>query len=321
MPDAEKLISIIIPVYNPGKHLYRCLDSIVTQTYQNLEIILIDDGSTDGSSEVCDEYAARDSRVVCVHQPNGGVSKARNKGLSIAHGDYYSFPDSDDYLEPDSYAYLLQRMEEHQADAVNFEYYVTYSSHETVHKLSEKYYGLFDTEGAHRVVLAGEPFCCNKLYAKKLIEGLRFREDIFRGEDSLFAHYALEKAERVWFDQRPLYHYVQSEESACRGTFRSSQLSALKLYDAYETLYKEKYPNLYRVFLAGMPDLLITLYYDMWSDQNDYKIEQKNLKKKYNDNYVQLDKDLLNGKKRMKYFLFYLTPKVFCLIHKTIHRL
>ena len=316
-----ELISVIVPVYNPGKYFRRCLDSLIGQTYQNLEILLIDDGSTDGSGTICDEYAARDSRIVCVHQPNGGVSKARNKGLSIAHGDYYSFPDSDDYLEPDTYAYLLQRMEQHQADAVNFEYYVTYPSHETVHKLSEKYYGLFDTEGAHRVVLAGEPFCCNKLYAKKLIEGLRFREDVFRGEDSLFAHYALEKAERVWFDQRPLYHYVQSEESACRGAFRPNQLSAIKLYDAYAPLYQERYPSLYQQFLVNMSDLLISLYYDMWADRKDYKKEQKDLVKEYRLHYKQIDLHAIGRSKRRKLGLFRMSPCVFSILHKALHRL
>ena len=316
-----ELISVIVPVYNPGKYFRRCLDSLIGQTYQNLEILLIDDGSTDGSGTICDEYAARDSRIVCVHQPNGGVSKARNKGLSIAHGDYYSFPDSDDYLEPDTYTYLLQRMEEHQADAVNFEYYVTYPSHETAHKLSEKYYGLFDTEGAHRVVLAGEPFCWNKLYAKKLIEGLCFREDIFRGEDSLFAHYALEKAERVWFDQRPLYHYVQSEESACRGAFRPNQLSAIKLYDAYKPLYQEKYPALYQQFLVNMSDLLICLYYDMWADEADYKAEQENLKKEYRLHFAQIDRSRLSRAKRLKLRLFRQAPGLFVILHKAAHRL
>ena len=317
----EPLISAIVPVYNSEKYLRNCLDSLIGQTYQNLEIILIDDGSKDRSGAICDEYAARDSRIVCVHQPNGGVSKARNKGLSIAHGDYYSFPDSDDYLEPDTYAYLLQRMEEHQVDAVNFEYYVTYSNHESAHMLSEKYYGIFDREGAHRVVLTGEPFCWNKLYAKKLIEGLRFREDILRGEDSLFAHYALEKAEKVWFDKRPLYHYVQSEESACRGVFRPSQLSALKLYDAYQPLYQEKYPSLYQRFLVNMSDLLISLYYDMWADKENYKKEQKDLVKEYRLHYKQIDLHRIGKSKRLKFRLFYLAPCLFSIVHKAVHRL
>ena len=292
------------------------MDSLIGQTYRNLEIILIDDGSKDGSGTICDEYAAKDSRVVCVHQQNGGVSKARNVGLSMAQGDYINFPDSDDYLEPEAYEYLMARMKEHDCDAVNFEYYVTYADHETAHRIPDKYYGMFDTEGAHRVVLAGEPFCCNKLYAKKLVEGLRFREDIFRGEDSLFAHYALEKAERVWFDKRPLYHYVQSEESACRGAFRPNQLSAIKLYDAYAPLYQERYPSLYQQFLVNMSDLLISLYYDMWADRKDYKKEQKDLKKEYRLRYKEIELRKISFQKHCKFLFFRYAAPIFCHIHQ-----
>ncbi len=317
----EPLISVIIPVYNPGEHLRKCLDSIIGQTHRNLEIILIDDGSTDDSGKVCDEYAAKDSRVVCVHQPNGGVSNARNHGLSLAHGDYVNFPDSDDYLEPDSYEYLLKLMNEHQVDAVNFEYFVTYPSHENAHQLSDSSYGLFDTEGAHRIVLTDEPFCCNKLYKKEQVDGLSFRTDIFRGEDSLFAHQALDRAEKVWFDKRPLYHYVQSEESACRGVFRPNQLSAMKLYDAYEPLYKEKYPALYQPFSILMANLLTTLYYDMWADKKDYKEEQKNIKKEYKLRYKQIDLRQADIKQRVKLRLFRVSPWLFCVVHKAAHRL
>ena len=317
----EPLISLIVPVYNSEKDLRKCLDSIIHQTYRNLEIILIDDGSEDSSGEICDEYAARDSRIVCVHQPNGGVSKARNRGLSLAHGDYVNFPDSDDYLDLDAYEYLMSKMTEHGCDAVNFETFVTYPDHEAAHKLPEKYYGLFDSEGAHRVMMAGEPFCCNKLYARHLVDGLQFREDIFRGEDSLFAHYALDRAEKVWFDERPLYHYVQSEESACRGVFRPSQLSAVKLYDAYKPLYQVKYPALYQKFLVIMSDLLISLYYDMWADEKDYQTEQKNIVKEYRLHLKEVDMTRLGHSKRLKLRLFRCSPGLFARLHKAVHKL
>ena len=315
------LISVIIPVYNPGKYLQPCLDSVVNQTYQNLEIILIDDGSTDGSAAVCDAYAAKDARIKCIHQENAGVSAARNRGLEHATGDYYSFPDSDDYLEPESYEYLLRLIGQHQCDAVNFEYFATYTDYETTHLLGDDHYGLADTKTAHRLVMSGEPFCCNKLFSSHLVKGLQFRKDIFRGEDSLFAHQALDRAKTVWFDKRPLYHYVQSEQSACRGTFRPSQLSALKLFDAYQPLYKEKYPELWQPFLIGMADLLITLYYDMWSDKADYRKEQKALKAEYNRRYGEMEKKRLSRSKRVKFALFRCSANVFSVVHKCIHRL
>lgn len=315
------LISLIVPVYNSEKDLRKCLDSIINQTYRNLEIILIDDGSKDSSGAICDEYAAKDSRIVCVHQPNGGVSKARNEGARRAHGEYIHFPDSDDYLEPDTYDYLLTLLEKHHCDAVNFEYFVTTSTNETVHKLSDEYYGLFPTAEAHRIILSGEPFCWNKIYSKRLIEGLLFHEDIYRGEDGLFAHYAIEKAENVWFDTRPLYHYVQSEESACRGVFRPSQLSAVKLYDAYKPLYQVKYPALYQKFLVNMSDLLISLYYDMWADEKDYQTEQKNIVKEYRMHLKEVDMTRLGHSKRLKLRLFRCSPGLFARLHKAVHKL
>lgn len=309
------LISVIIPVYNPGEHLLKCLDSITRQTYRNLEIILVDDGSTDGSDIICDEYAAKDSRVVCIHQPNSGVSASRNNGIELAHGNYVHFPDSDDYLEPDTYEYLLGLMNEHQVDAVNFEYFVTYPSHETAHQLTDAHYGMFDTEGAHRIVLTDEPFCCNKLYHKHLLEGLQFRTDIFRGEDSLFAQQALDRAEKIWFDKRPLYHYVQSEESACRGVFRPSQLTAMKLYDAYLPLFSEKYPNLHQPLLSMMANLSITLYCDMYADQKPYKEERKALFQTYKTYYRKLDLRKLDKRRRFKFRSFRCAKSAFCRLH------
>lgn len=310
------MISVIIPVYNPGVHLRKCLDSITGQTYENLEIILIDDGSTDGSDKVCDEYAAKDDRIVCVHQPNSGVSKARNAGLELAHGDYYHFPDSDDYLETDTYSYVISLMQKHGTEAVNFEHYITYPDHETAHCVRSENYGLFEGEAIHRILLEGEAFCCNKLYAARLIRGLRFREDIFRGEDSLFAHQALDRAEKVWFDKRPLYHYVQTEESACRGVFRPSQLSALRLYDAYKPLYSEKYPKLWNTFLLGYANLHTTLYFDMQTDKADYKSKQKELFSHYKELCRQIDWKNAEPRQKLKLRLFRFSPKAYVLIHK-----
>lgn len=315
----EPLITAIIPVYNSEKDLRRCIDSVANQTYRNLEIILIDDGSKDHSGAICDEYAAKDERIKCIHQPNGGVSKARNTGLENAHGEFIHFPDSDDYMEPDTYEYLMSLMLEHDCDAVNFEYYVTYPESETVHILPEQYYGSFKAEDVHRIVLTDEPFCWNKLYKRKLIEGLKFHEEILRGEDSLFAQFALAKAEKVWFDSRALYHYVQSEQSACRGVFRPSQLTAMKLYDAYKPLFQVKYPKLQKRFLVYMSHLLITLYCNMKSDKKDYRSEQKNVVKVFRQHYHEMDLAALPKKYRVKFSFFRMSPPIFAFYHRIVH--
>lgn len=102
----DDLISVIVPVYNVEKYLHKCINSILNQTYKNLEIILIDDGSTDNSGKICDEYALKDNRIKVIHKENGGLSSARNAGLDICSGDYIGFVDSDDYIAEDMYEYL-----------------------------------------------------------------------------------------------------------------------------------------------------------------------------------------------------------------------
>ena len=118
MNKNEPLISIIVPVYNVEKYLSKCIDSIINQTYKNIEIILIDDGSTDSSGAICDKYALVDSRIHVLHIENSGVSNARNVGLNHATGDYIGFVDSDDYIEPNMYELLLEELIADDVDVV-----------------------------------------------------------------------------------------------------------------------------------------------------------------------------------------------------------
>lgn len=318
------LVSVIIPVYNPGKHFKKCIESIINQTYTNMEIILIDDGSTDGSNLICDKYANKDSRIICIHQENSGVSNARNKGIELAKGDYYHFPDSDDYLELDTYEYLIKLMSEHKCDAVAFEHFITYPNNEIVHKNEDSHYGLFNSVDTQVMLVNGCQFCCNKLYKASLIGKIRFRDDILRGEDTLFAAQVLKNADGVWFDERPLYHYVQSEESACRGVFRPSQFTVLMLYDAYNDLYIGEYRKVWPYFLLFMQNVLISLYYDVWSDINHNKYKKQ--KKVFYNSICRYSNEIksagiMSKKQIVKFRLFKLSPNVFCIIHKIIHKL
>lgn len=320
------LISVIIPVYNPGTHFDKCMDSVLNQTYSNLEIILVDDGSSDGSEKKCDEYALLDHRVKVIHQQNGGVSKARNAGLKIATGDFFHFPDSDDYIDLDSYEYLLGLIEKQNCDAVNFEHYIAYPDKEITHSYADDFYGLYNARDTFYKLASGVQFCCNKFFSKKLITanesfaGIKFNEEIARGEDTLFAASALQRAENVWFDKRALYHYVQSNESACRGRFRASQLTLVKLYDAFKPIYGE-YAEVWCEFELFMQGILISLYYDMWADEGDWKDERKNLSQTIGDHFKTIKKEHITYASKLKFTLFNVSPDAFCLIHKLIHKL
>lgn len=312
----EPLISVIIAIYNPGKYLRSCLDSIVNQTYRNLEIILVDDGSTDDSLKICQEYAEKDSRVIVYHKENSGVSATRNQGIRLAHGDYFSFIDSDDYIEPDTYEYLLNIINEHNVDVVNYEHFITKAGKDVTRKLPENNYGMFDKHGAMYQFVHNVPFAWNKLFSKKCIEGLSFDETICRGEDCLFSRIAIDKVESVWFDSRPLYHYVQSEESAVRGKFRRSQLTGIKLIDIYDSFFKEKYPELYDDVIINQLYLIVTLYYDMYMDEEKFTEERKMLYKKFKAFYpkVNLNKSTRTKAKRCKFFRF--SPAIYCFVRK-----
>lgn len=311
----DSLISVIIPVYNPGVYFEKCMENILSQTYSRLEIILIDDGSTDGSEKKCDYYAHLDNRVKVVHKKNGGVSKARNAGLEIATGDYYHFPDSDDYIDLDTYEYLLGLIEQHNCDVVNFEHFITYPDKEIAHSYADHFYGLYGVKDTLYKMASGVQFCCNKLFSKNLVTEIRFNEEIARGEDTLFAAMAIERANKIWFDKRPLYHYVQTEESACRGQFRPSQLSVLKLYEAFEPIYG-KYPDVWEQFKGCQQEGIITVYFDLWANGGNKELQfffLKEIERHYSD--IKKSK-YLSSKQKIKFAIFNAFPHLFCYFHK-----
>ena len=122
----EKLVSVIIPAYNIEDYIGRCLDSIISQTYKNLEIIVVDDGSRDYTGEILDNYAKKDRRIKVIHKENGGVSSARNKGIEAAEGDYIGFIDGDDLIEPEMYKTLVDLLEEENADIAHCGYQMVF---------------------------------------------------------------------------------------------------------------------------------------------------------------------------------------------------
>ena len=211
----EPLISVIVPVYKVEAYLRRCLDSIVNQTYRNLEIILVDDGSPDRSGAICDAYAKRDRRIRVIHKVNGGVSSARNAGLEAASGEYIGWVDSDDWIENDMFEYLKNLAVTCQADVAQCgrywengafvaKEYGSLHGPQTIDLLSEITPSMWNG-------IANEVWC--KLFKSDVIENLRFREDFSVGEDIDFVLHVLRKAERLALGSEAKYHYCQRPES------------------------------------------------------------------------------------------------------------
>lgn len=238
-------ISIIVPVYNVEKYLSRCVDSILCQTYQNIEVILVDDGATDSSPSICDEYLKKDDRIKVVHKQNGGLSSARNAGLDVATGDFIGFVDSDDFIAEDMYENLVKEISGDKTNVANCMYVRYYNSGETSpsrvpHTKDEE---IEKIDFLKELLLhTGDVSVCSKLFPKKIVENTRFPEDKLN-EDLIFIIEIIEKLDKIKFVGKVGYYYYvrQGSISAKYGkTFIDMQKNALWILD----LVKEKYPDL-----------------------------------------------------------------------------
>lgn len=215
----ETLISVIIPVYNVEKYLVRCVDSILAQTYQNLEVILVNDGSKDGSGSICDEFAQKDSRVRVIHKANGGLSSARNAGMDAAKGEYISFIDSDDWIEEDSYERLLGLMEKYQVQLVcggNWD--VDGGTGEKTLGVCPKKEALVTAEEfVGRMFLwdGCDSSVCDKIFHRSLLENFRFPEGQV-SEDVAITYKIVLGAERAVLSEYPFYNYYHRTGSISR---------------------------------------------------------------------------------------------------------
>lgn len=229
----NSLISVIVPVYNVEPYLRQCLDSIISQTYRNIEIIVIDDGSTDGCPQICDEYRERDGRVVIFHTENRGLSAARNLGIDKARGEWIMFVDSDDWVEPDYCRLPYEAAVEHDADLVIFSIILEGSTEES-QKQDNNISGVLS---AREAVVNGRPAAWNKFYHRSLFNMVRYPEGrLF--EDIATTHRIIYQAKKIIFLNERLYHY----------RIRKDSLSHKK--------DKRFYRELFRAYLQRYEDLL-----------------------------------------------------------------
>lgn len=201
------VISVIIPVYNVAAYLRECMESVLTQDHRQLEVIVIDDGSTDGSGDICDGYAAADSRVTVIHQPNRGAAAAKNAGLQAARGEYLSFVDSDDRLEPGAYSHMLRLLRESGADIVQCSHRDVFRDHTDDRILSS---GKTELDAADYLSLLTKDWTCtllwDKLFRRSLFDGILF-ETGHKIDDEYFTYRGIMNAKRVLRDDRVVYNY------------------------------------------------------------------------------------------------------------------
>lgn len=250
-------LSVIVPVYNAKKYLAECLESIIAQTYSDMEIIVIDDGSTDGSAEICDRYARADSRVHVIHQENRGCIYVRSSGIRKSNGKYIGFVDSDDWIETDFYQVLMSTAEEKNCDIVSMGYTEVYES-ETRRADEGVFFGLYEKGRNLDQLLSGmmyeeaerrrgvHPSLCTKVIRKKLLTDAydEVEENITMGEDAAVFYPCCLHAERIYIMKEYKYHYRVHDESMCRSMDVGTILKIDSFYRRMQkifSVYGEKY--------------------------------------------------------------------------------
>lgn len=215
-------ISIIVPIYNVEKYLSKCVRSLIGQTLTDLEIILIDDGSTDSSGKLCDELASTDKRIRVLHKNNGGVSSARNLGLDIAKGEYIGFVDPDDWCETEMYERMYAAAKANDCDLVISGYFVDHDNEVFNRKEETEVEGIVTGYEALYQCLRGQGHGCftavwNKLIRRDCIGNIRFNMNYRISEDEVFLCEVTEKIEKAFIIKSPYYHWYQSDGSAIRS--------------------------------------------------------------------------------------------------------
>lgn len=273
---AVQPISIIIPIYNLEKYIEKCIDSILKQTYTKTEIIIIDDGSTDGSEEICNKYAKTDERVIYIKKENGGPSSARNKGIEEANGEYLFFVDGDDYLAPETIEKMLERiLTDHSKLALCGFTRVGRDNTilKTIEATNEVITGFEALKMAYRED-NGVLFCStivNKLYHRSLFHSIRFPEGKFH-EDEATVYKILDQCDKISLLAEPFYYYLDRENSTMNLPYSVKQLDGIEAsYQRY--FYYKKKGGKYRQLLIPEGNEFAPLYFR--SKQNFKPISEK----------------------------------------------
>lgn len=227
-------ITVIVPVYNVDPFLERALKSLTEQTYTNLQILLIDDGSTDKSGEICEAWSEKDKRIQCVHQKNSGVSAARNHGLDLAEGSYIMFVDADDWIEPEMIEALYTLSKEHDADVSTCRYVESYRTEfldEVEKKTTQVVVAEGQTDAGLKLLLPWSVYC--KLYRADLLRDIRLKkykiaEDLLFNTDIICEG----KLQKVVYTNVPYYHYFIRENSAVRQGYQKKYIEGVKVEES-----------------------------------------------------------------------------------------
>lgn len=223
------LVSIVVPVYNAEKYLQRCCESVLNQSYKQIELILVDDGSTDNSLEICESFKKQDARVKVVHKENGGVSSARNKGIEVAVGEFIMFVDSDDWIDFDTVEVLINLALHNGTDIVVYSLLNEYPNIQYPLQIDDAVMSINDIINSYKLIKNPDAILCsvcNKLYKREIIikNNIKFLDNIKFGEDFIFNSQIIKYIDKISGSSRTMYHYDCSIENS----------GVRKLYNNYD---------------------------------------------------------------------------------------
>ena len=311
-------ISIIVPVYKVEKYLCRCIDSILNQSFEDFELILVDDGSPDSCGIICDEYCKKDKRIKVIHKENGGLSSARNAGLDIAQGEYIGFVDSDDYINKDMYNIMYREIKKTNSDIVicNYKnvYNYDYFNIKAKYKIEDiKYFNKINAlEELYGIKKIQFIVAWNKLYKKSIFLNLRYEENKIH-EDEFIIHKILYKCKNVKYINCELYYYMQRKNSIMSEDFNIKKLDAVyALNDRAKFFRINCLQNLTEKAQYEYINAHFTYYFKCKSKLNNVDAELKKLRIIFIKNIIFLLKSpLFNWKEKIKWIIFCINPQLY----------
>lgn len=296
------MISIIIPIYNVEKYLEKCLDSILNQTYKNLEIILIDDGSTDNSPNICNSYCEKDKRIKIIHKNNEGVSSARNKGIELSKGKYIVFIDSDDYVSNEHIEVLYDCIISNNVDLV-ISNLIDISEDGIILNNEEKESFLMNKDQCLKELLSEDNFyhlCCGNIYRKDLLEKIRFNCKYRIAEDLDFLYRYIKQISSAYFLSKNTYYYLKREGSATNSIYSEKWNDELKICNFIISEMVELENNFHKYAKRKYIRLNINQAYRFKLNKNQTKILKNNIKIYKNEMF---NSKLFDNKEKLKIFL------------------
>lgn len=299
-------ISIIVPVYNTEKYLKRCIESIINQTYKNLEVILVDDGSSDKSPLICDEYAKKDKRIKVIHKENGGASSSRNIGMDVATGKYITFVDSDDFIKEDFVEYLYNLCIENNCEIVQCSFEVGSNEKFSDTSKIEKIEVYSNIEALCSRSLKVTPW--GKLYKTETIKSIKFPLGIINEDDATYYKF-IYNSKSVCITNKQLYYYYQSDNSVMRNNSKYKRTDFINIYKDRIKFFKEKkevilYEKSYERFC-----LVLMLFYINCKKDRENTNDKKQILDLYRENLkIVLKSKYTSIKFKLMFIIFNLTP-------------